>query len=276
MLKYSIVASDLDGTLLNNSSEISFENIKAIDALNKLGVYFVPSTGRSFSEIPAQLRENDAVRFYICSNGAMVFDKLKGPRILNCISNGVGQEILDLLTSFESEINIRHNGYIIADSKLKSLQHYKNLNVVDTHIDCICKYSKRVDDFNKYVYTADNIEVFTVFFRNYADKMYCKKQLEQNTELRVVEGFEYNLEIMSTKAGKGNALSALADMLKIQRSKTIGIGDSGNDITSIEAAGLGLAVSNATDSLKAVADDIICSNEEHIVAYVLENFVKPK
>ena len=104
-----------------------------------------------------------------------------------------------------------------------------------------------------------------------------EKLVFENWKTMLTElGFEYNLEIMSTKAGKGNALSALADMLKIQRSKTISIGDSGNDITSIESAGLGLAVSNATDSLKAVADDIICSNEEHIVAYVLENFVKPK
>jgi len=273
MPNYSIVASDLDGTLLNNSSEISSENIEAINAIHKLGVHFVPSTGRSFSEIPTILRANDAVRFFICSNGAVVFDKDKGPSILNCIPNDVGREVLDLLTAFEAEINIRHDGYMIVDSALKSQHQYKHLNVVDAHIDCINKHSKRVDDFNKYVYNADNIEVFTVFFHSYEDKMYCKRKLEQNAELYVAEGFEYNLEIMNANAGKGNALLALADMLKTQRSKTISIGDSGNDITSIRAAGLGLAVSNATDSLKAVADSIICSNEEHVVEYVLNNYL---
>lgn len=272
MPNYSIVASDLDGTLFNNSSSISFENIKAINALRKLGVHFVPSTGRSFSEIPTQLRENDCVRFFICSNGAVVVDKFEGPRILNCISNSVGREVLDLLTAFETEINFRHNGYLIADSELKNQQYYNHLNVVDAHVDCIIKHSKRVDDFTKYAYNADNIEVFTVFFHNYADKMYCKKQLEQNTNLGVVEGFEYNLEIMNINAGKGNALCALAKELSINQTETISIGDSGNDISIIKAAGLGLAVSNATESLKAAADNIICSNEEHVVEYVLNNY----
>lgn len=272
MLKYNIVASDLDGTLLNHASSISTENIKAIHTLHRLGVHFVPSTGRSFHEIPMLLRDDDSVRFFICSNGAVVLDKLEGPRILNCISNGVGREVLDLLTAFETEINIRHNGYLIADATLKSLQDYNHLNVVDAHIKCIHKHSKKVDDFITYAYHADNIEVFTVFFHNYADKMYCKKQLEQNTTLRVVEGFEYNLEIMHTNAGKGNALCALAKELSIHQTETIGIGDSGNDISIINSAGLGLAVSNATDSLKAVADHIICSNEEHVVEYVLNHY----
>lgn len=272
MKKHSIVASDLDGTLLNNSSQVSCENIEAINAMHKLGVYFVPSTGRTFNEIPKQIRDHDAIRYFIHSNGAVVLDKLEGKRILNCIPNSIGREILDLLTSYEAEVNIRHNGHLIIDSDLKSKQYYDYHNVVDAHIDCINHYSNRVDDFIKYAYNADNIEVFTAFFHSYSDKMYCKKQLERNPELRIVEACEYNLEIVNVNAGKGNALYALADMLKIDRTKTISIGDSDNDRAIIQAAGLGLAVSNASDSLKAVADQIICSNEEHVLSYLLSHY----
>lgn len=273
MAKYGIVASDLDGTLLNNSSQVSLNNLMAINAMAGIGVYFVPSTGRSFSEIPSQIKDINSVRYFICSNGAVVFEKNKGPQILNCIKNKIGREILDLLTAFDAHVDLRHNGYLISDSCFKNQEYYNHRNVVTPHIECINNYAKYVDDFADYAYSADNVEVFTVFFHTYSDKMYCKKQLEQNSDLRVVEGFEYNLEIMSATAGKGNALCGLARMLNIDRAKTIGVGDSGNDISIIKAAGLGLAVSNATDSLKGVADGVICSNEEDAIAYILNNYL---
>lgn len=75
MKRYKIVCSDLDGTLLNNNSEISKENLKAIDELVEHGVYFVPSTGRAYGEIPEELRDNSAIRFMICSNGAVLLDR---------------------------------------------------------------------------------------------------------------------------------------------------------------------------------------------------------
>ena len=56
MKTYKIIASDLDGTLLNSSSEISKENIDAINNLNEKGVAFVPCTGRTYSEIPDKIK----------------------------------------------------------------------------------------------------------------------------------------------------------------------------------------------------------------------------
>ena len=54
------------------------------------------------------------------------------------------------------------------------------------------------------------------------------------------------------------------------------MGDSDNDNSMIRAAGLGLVVSNGCDSLKKIANEIICSNEEHAIAYVLERYFKAK
>jgi len=271
-MEYKIVASDLDGTLLNNSSLISCENLEAINALSKLGIHFVTSTGRTFGEIPEQIRENADIRYYIHSNGAVVLDKYEGKRILNCIPNSICRDILNLITNYETEMNIRHNGNLIIDSELKNDSYYAYHNVIDAHLDCIYHYSQKVDNFIHYAYNADNVEVITVFFHNYADKLHCKKQLEQNAQIRVTEASEYNLEIMNANAGKGNALYALADMLGVDYAETISIGDSDNDSTIIQAAGLGLAVSNACNSLKAVADQIICSNEEHVIPYVLSHY----
>ena len=69
-------------------------------------------------------------------------------------------------------------------------------------------------------------------------------------------------------------MHTLADMLGVDIADTISIGDSDNDESMILAAGLGLAVSNAWDSLKAVANGVICSNDEHAVAYVLAHYLQ--
>lgn len=272
MQHYNIVASDLDGTLLNNSSNVSRENLDAISGLESKGVYFVPSSGRTLAEIPAEIRENPAIRYIIHSNGAVVLDKQTGHRILTCIPNSLGREIMDTLTTSNAHLTIRHDGRCIVDSAFQNDQAFDYYNVIDAHKDCVLKYAIHSDDFLQYAYEADNVEVFSAFFHSYEDKLSCRERLERSGKLRVVEASEYNLEIMNIDAGKGNALYALADMLNIDRMATISIGDSDNDSTITQAAGLGLAVSNACDSLKAVADEVICSNEEHAIAYVLAHY----
>lgn len=272
MKKYKIVASDLDGTLLNNESKISRENLCAINELLARDVQFVPSSGRTLSEMPAEIVANSAIRYIIYSNGAVVFDRQTGKRSLTCIPNSMVQKILDMLNTYETHITIRHNGESVVDSAFQSDYHYDYYNVCESHCAAVREFANFVDNFEKYSYSVDNAEVISAFFHSYDDKMICKNYFEKNCNMRVVEASEYNLEIMNINAGKGNALHCLADMIGIDYADTISIGDSDNDESITKAAGLGLAVSNACDSLKEIADEIICSNEEHAVAYVLSRY----
>lgn len=272
MEKYKIVASDLDGTLLNNQSQISRENMEAIEKLAGMGAYFVPSSGRTLSEMPTEIKNSPAVRYIIHSNGAVVFDKQAGPLSLTCLPNSTVRAIMDVLTDYEANVTVRHNGQSIVDASCQSAQDFAYYNVIEAHQHCVRNYSVHVDNFAEHVYNADNVEVFSAFFHSYEEKLECRARLEKIEKLRIVEASEYNLEIMNVDAGKGNALYALADLLGIDRKATISLGDSDNDTSIIKAAGLGLAVSNSCDILKAAADRIICSNEEHAIAYVVSNY----
>ena len=136
----------------------------------------------------------------------------------------------------------------------------------------ISNYGVIVSDFDKFSRAADGVEVYSIFFKSLDDKNRCKKMLLENERLRVVGADEYNLEICSASAGKGNALASLAKELGVEIESTIAMGDSDNDCSIVEAAGLGLAVSNANDALKSVADEIICSNEEHSLEFVLGKY----
>lgn len=272
MKNYKIIASDLDGTLLNNASQVSRENIEAIAGLTAKGVWFVPCSGRTFAEIPQAIRENENIRYIIHSNGAVVLDKQTGNRIQTCIPNALGRKIMDILTACQTHITIRCDGNCYVDSKQQTPEDFVYYNVIEAHVDCVHHYAQYRDDFNQLAYSLDNAEVFSAFFHSYEEKLACRKLLEADGRLRVVEASEYNLEIMNIEAGKGNALYALCDLLGVDYEATISMGDSDNDSSVTQAAGLGLAMENACDSLKAIADEIICSNEEHGVAYVLNRY----
>jgi len=273
MKKYRIIASDLDGTLLNNDGKISRENIDVITTLRSRGIEFVPCTGRTYSEIPENIINIPGIRYFIYSNGAVVFDRESGNHILNCIDKNTAKIVWDIVSSSETHITFRHNGQCFVDSRFQDNESFEYYNVIVPHQIVVRDFSVFLYDFKKVSYELDNIEVFSVFFHNYEDKVRCRKLLENTNKLKTVEASEFNLEIMSIDAGKGRALYSLADMLGVAYDETIGVGDSDNDNTLISAAGLGLATSNACKSLKEIADEIICSNEEHIAEYILKHYL---
>ncbi len=272
MNKYKLIASDLDGTLLDSSARISRQNLDAIDKLSEMGVHFVPCSGRTFSELPQELKDNKNIRYVIHSNGAVVFDRKTGKRILNCIPGDLVCKILDALHSFKTHITYRLNGECFVDARFQDEASWDYYNVCKAHRTVVRDFAVYLEDFDEKSYAADNVEVFAAFFHDYSEKLACIKQLEKEPLLRVVELDENNIEVMSASAGKGNALMALAKMLGIDISETMSLGDSRNDISITQTAGLGLAMSNAWETLKNLADKIICSNDEHAIAYVLEHY----
>lgn len=81
------------------------------------------------------------------------------------------------------------------------------------------------------------------------------------------------LEVLNKKASKGNALKDLAHVLGYSGSKLMAIGDSGNDADLIEYAGIGVAMGNAVDAVKDVADAFTLTNSEDGVAEAIKRFV---
>lgn len=274
MSNYKIVASDLDGTLLNSNFKISDENLLAIEEISKKGVQFVPSTGRTYSEIYDEIKNNSNVRYIICSNGTVVFDKLTKNKILMCMSKPVAKKIFDILYSYETHITYRYDGNSYVDADYQDEKSYKYYKVWENHISVIKNFSIPISDFKETSYSIDNIETIAAFFHNDDDLEKAKEEILKIGGLIVTAACDHSLEIFSDKAGKGNALYKLCDMLNVDYKDTISVGDSDNDASITKAAGLGLATKNACDFLKEIADNVICSNDEHIVKYVLENYIE--
>ena len=273
MQSYRLITSDLDGTLLGNDMTVSPENEFAIRAMSAQNVCFVPCSGRTFSEISPEIRDNPHVRYVIHSDGAVIYDKILNKRITACMSKEVSARVMDILAEYEVCSTVRHlgNSYIDAAQKnAASFAYHRVSPYFCTLIDETAAPRIRFHDFCR---SMEEIELFCVFFHSEAELEECKRRLEAIKEIQVVSSDPANLEIISKDAGKGNALLRLAKEMGLDPSQTIAVGDSPNDLSMLSTAGLGLAVQNACDAAKDVADAVICSNQEHIARYIFNHYL---
>ena len=272
--KYKIVASDLDGTLLNKEQIVSEENHCAISEMSRLGVEFVPTTGRSMNEVNPSLINSPHIRYIITSNGAVVYDKNIGKTILtHYIPRDDVSLVLEAIRPYNVFIVAKDGGKSYFD-KNKYNPEFLNTCGIDAYFGhIISRHAEAVEDFESFLLSSCQIEMIVLFFEFDEVTRCCKQIYEDSGKLCAAHANIGYLEVYSSDAGKGEALIALSDMLGIDIADVIAVGDSKNDSSMIEEAGLGLAVANACDSLKELADQTICDNSEHIAKYVLENFI---
>ena len=272
--KYKIVASDLDGTLLNKEQTVSEENLCAIAQMNRLGVEFVPTTGRGMNEIDPLLINSPDIRYIITSNGAVVFDKKLGKTILTrYISRDAVQLTVDALRQYNVFVVVHEGGKTYFD-KNKYNPEFLSLCGVDPYYGYIIgQFAEGIEDFEGFLLASGDVELICLFFELDEGVHSCKQIFEDCGWLCAASPSKNYLEVYSADAGKGKILSAFADKLGVDIEDVIAVGDSNNDATMIEKAGLSLAVANACDALKELADQTICDNSEHIAKYVLENFI---
>lgn len=266
---YKILASDLDGTLLNTKGEISRENLEAITALHDSGVAFVPATGRAYSEIPDPLKAHPHIRYIIYSSGVAVYDKESGRRLFSFgMGRAVTEPLFSLLERYDTHVTVREGGVSYIDAGQTSDAAFEHYHMFIPHRRVLRRYGQPKDNLMGWAHTLDDIEMICVFFSRDDEYEACKAQLFSMEGITCAEIAPYSIEIVSRNAGKGEALAMLAQLTDTPISQTAAVGDSTNDISMIKAAGLGIAVSNADPAVKAVCDREICSCDEHAIAYI--------
>ena len=92
-------------------------------------------------------------------------------------------------------------------------------------------------------------------------------------ELEIASSIERNLELSAPGVTKGRGLMALAEHLGLTPDQVMAVGDSGNDLTMVQLAGLGVAMGNATREVLAAADAVTADNDHDGVAEAIEKYV---
>lgn len=265
-MKYKLIVTDLDGTLLNEERIVPQYTKDLIKKFRDSGGMFSIATGRIEMSVRKYWKELGIDVPVILYNGA---------KIINLNDNTI---------YFESKLN--YDITRIALRKLKSYKWdvlvYKDNNIyISKCTDGIGKYMLKdgvtcveVGDLAKYIESSPtkiliigDWEKFNEFVKLSSD--------EFGSPINAVRSEMFYLEILPDNVSKGRALEELCRILDIKLCETIAIGDHLNDIDMIKKAGLGVAVSNADKKLKMYADYVASGNNtqgvSEVIKMVLEN-----
>lgn len=269
-----LIVSDMDGTLLNSSKNLTEQTIKAVKYARNNGVEFTIATGRMYSSAAIFARQLDINVPIIVCNGALIKNhKTKEILYEEPINEIKSKEICEVLDNLGLYYHMyTQDKFFTKELKYTSLNYSNNNKIApkEDYIDI-----EIVEDFLNVCNEKHRILKFVAIEDECPDKLLqAKKMLEQQEGLEFSKSWNNNLEIMSKGISKGNALSMLIENCGYKMSEVLALGDQRNDISMIERAGVGIAMNNADDYVKSRADKITLSNDEEGVAIAIMNLFK--
>lgn len=268
-----LIACDLDGTLLNDSSAVSEENLDAIMKIAERGGTFAVVTGRTYREIPGELLECPAVKYIIFSDGAAALDNTNNEMLFTGYTGtDTVKEVYGLLDSYDTMTEIFNDGQPYADSSKLNDTSYEYYSISEVYRPVVKETRIGVKDMKNHLAEFNRAEIFNVFFKLPMQREDCARKLNGISGITFTTSMDNNLEIMSDKSGKGNALERLCRLKGFNSEDVIAVGDSCNDLTMFKYAQTSLAPDNACDDAKNAACRVICSNNENIAQFILENY----
>ena len=261
-----LIASDMDGTLLNHNHKIPKENVKLINFAKNQGIEFVVATGRAYYEALPALNEENINCDVISFNGGIVYDKNSNiisitpmlPKDLYYtieilksfdISYQLYTKNTIYTTSIETDINayidlIRSNGYEPDVEHLRAEAQQK-LDV---------GYITEVENIELYLNEKENPPIKIIAISNDISKLEnAAKLLSENTSISVTSSGANNIEIMHKNATKGEALKEIAKIYGINLENAVAIGDNLNDQAMLDIVGYSVAMKNGNTILKEQA-----------------------
>ena len=270
----SILALDLDGTLLNHEKHISPRSRAALQRAADAGHFIVPATGRALNAMPKEVLEQPFVRYVISINGACVSDRMTGEILLRReIPMETALRVLAFATRYDCmrDVYWNHTGWTNRDY-LERLRYYNSDEEV---VQLIRATRHPVEDVEAFLREkGERVQKVQLCFRNMDEREQAWREIgETFPEIVVTSSFRNNLELNAAGADKGAALRLLAKHLGLAEDDTYAFGDSTNDLAMLNAAGTGIVMGNAADAIKAQGDAVTDTNDNDGVAKFIEDTI---
>ena len=256
-----LITTDLDGTLLRKDKSISPKNKEAIEYFKKNGGLFTFITGRPpviVGDIYNEVRPNAPIG---CFNGGGIYDVAKKEYIWK---QPLEREALQMVEYVDKNLP----GMSIQICGFEDSYFCKMNEAMIRHRD-----TAGFKDIRCHYYDVEET-IAKVLFAHEEEKELFKLRDMLNSH-PLAEKFDFirsdpeYYEILPKGMSKGNLVIKLADILGIDMKRTVAIGDNDNDASMIAQSGIGLAVANASENAKSVADIVTVSNEEDAIAKLI-------
>ena len=257
MLK--LIASDIDGTLLQNGEkELSGQAVNQIKQLKEMGILFAAASGRQYAILRRLFEPVKDDIAYICENGAMVmykgkilhkdvFDRVLAEEIMHSILN---REDMEIIVSGEKSYYIQPKRKSFAEYMLQSVKG--NVTVIDNILEV------QEDILKISMYRESGLEETLPYWKNlFGDKA------------TVVTSGHAWLDMMPISVDKGNGIRVLQKYFLISADNCVAFGDNLNDLEMLHEVTYSFAMSNGKEEVKEIA-----KYETERVETVLEKIMK--
>lgn len=270
-----LIAIDLDGTLLNTQHEMTERTEKTLSAAMAAGVKVIIATGKTFMSSQHIIKRLGTNTPGIYNQGTITFN-----------SDGTvhSQQVLDKALARQVITYAEDRDYVIgayAGTRILVRKMTKRMAELTTYY-----HEPMPEEVGPLQNILDNTPVnkIIMFYPNDPRRVQALRwqlNIQIGNGARLLSaGIPDELEILPPNASKGTALKVLLKEMGIPANQTMTIGDGENDVEMLELAGLGVAMGNANDHVKSVADVTTASNDadgvaEAVEKYVLQPLAKP-
>ncbi len=267
---YKILALDIDGTLLNTKKEITPAVESTITALQERGIPVLIASGRpaqGIRHVAEALHMKERGGYILSFNGGKIIDCKTGETIYsNPVSREYYKEVIDYAAGLNASVLTYDGEYIITEKP--------DNKYVDVESKVVKMPVRKVESLYDTI-IEDNVAVDKFLIVGEPD--YMMSQVQAMAEhfkgrLNVFQSEPFFIEVVPLGIDKAASLNVLLERLGMAREELVACGDGRNDVTMVSFAGMGVAMENACDEVKAVADYITSSCDEDGVAKVIEKF----
>lgn len=273
-LKYKLLAVDMDGTLLDDDKNVTAENLKAIEKIKQMGVKFVICSGRIPGGLRFYMDKISKEQPIISCNGGIILDEKRDFIYYKPMSTDNALMLVDFL---------RDNGdpyYHFYDGDILCTERF-DYGAANYHKFCLTIEREHrleiriVPDAKEYIKEhPDNIRKFVIMNSDLEFIEKLREKLLTESLIEITSSDASNIEVMESGISKGSGIKILAEHYGFSIEECIAIGNDQNDVSMIEAAGLGVAMKNASQSIKDKADYVtVNDNNNDGIAEVINKFI---
>ncbi|AXI10812.1 Cof-type HAD-IIB family hydrolase [Oceanobacillus sp. 143] len=282
-----LIASDLDGTLLNEDGIVSEENAQAIKKAIDQGIKFVVATGRSYEAASKPLQAVGITSPIISLNGAVSYGEDQKIISKVAMDKEVSRQILASCQKRDMYIEFFTNDGMYSGSReyflqvLVDIMKSANPDISDEEVRekaALRFQSEPVTFINDYeeIFSIDNVEIYKIlaFSHDKTKLAAVREELSEESGIAITSSGDINLEFNHPEAQKGIALKSFAASLGIEMKDVMALGDNWNDASMLKMAGRGVAMANAEEGIKELCEYSTKSNIEDGVAAAIEEMLQ--
>lgn len=271
-MKYRTIALDLDGTLLNPQKKILPESLQVLSQARQKGINVIIVTGRHHVAIHPFYQALDLDTPAICCNGTYTYDYQQRQVLSgNPLSKSQAMRVAELLR----------------DHPIQSLMYIDNAMTFEHQDDSISRWLAwsaqlpenqrpnmiKVDKFETAIASADNVWKFATSSEDTDALNHFSSLVEEELGLSCERSWHNQIDLAQRGNSKGNRLRQWVESQGLTMDSVIAFGDNLNDVSMLEQAGMGVAMGNSGDEVKASANMVTTDNDVPSIANVIREYV---